>query len=161
MSGRSGFCAGWAFALALCAFSAFGGPPPEPPVPAQGPSEGRLPAGMPLEFVVGAYEIVGRFPDAENPYKGSAEIRLQADSLLMDRRIGGEAVLAKGALERTAEGVEVLRFRFAKGGIPHEATYLVAADLDNYARLSGYVYRREGGTRGPGSEALFSSHYRE
>jgi hypothetical protein len=40
----------------------------------------------------------------------------------------------------------------------YEATYLINSDLDNYARLSGYLYLIQGGTKVAGLEALFIDH---
>jgi hypothetical protein len=37
----------------------------------------------------------------------------------------------------------------------YEATYLIHADLDNYARLTGYLFQASGKTVKPGLEALF------
>ena len=40
----------------------------------------------------------------------------------------------------------------------YEATYFFNSDLDNYARLLGYLYVIQGGTKEPGLEALFIDH---
>jgi len=40
----------------------------------------------------------------------------------------------------------------------YEATYLIDSDLDNYGRLTGYLYIKGTETKKPGLEALFIDH---
>jgi hypothetical protein len=56
----------------------------------------------------------------------------------------------------TADRIRVLRVRFIENGESYEAAYLVGGDLDNYGRLTGYVYLKNGKTKKPGLEAWFS-----
>jgi hypothetical protein len=54
----------------------------------------------------------------------------------------------------TADRIKVLRVRY-QGGL--EGNYLFGSDLDNYARITGYIYRvGQRTTRNPGLEALFA-----
>jgi hypothetical protein len=39
--------------------------------------------------------------------------------------------------------------------VAYEGTYLWQSDADNFARLTGYVYRSGHSTESPGMEALF------
>jgi hypothetical protein len=116
----------------------------------------------PVEFIAGSYEIVGRRPDSAVTYAGRMEIVIEEGAALLSitRTIGETVSGGTGSLEKTsADGVEVLRIHFEENGITYEATYLLGGDLDNYARLSGYVYKKAGGTQVPGIEALFSDHF--
>lgn len=110
-------------------------------------------------FVVGHYDMIGREPDSKRTFTGEIEIRAESDrpgNLVVLRRIGGQVVRATGRIE-TAPIAEtrVLRLRFKVRNVPYEGTYLFHGDLDNYARISGYVYRKDGKTKVPGLEALF------
>jgi hypothetical protein len=58
----------------------------------------------------------------------------------------------------TADKIKVLRIRFIDENKNYEATYLINSDLDNYARLSGFLYLIQGETKVPGLEALFIDH---
>ncbi len=59
----------------------------------------------------------------------------------------------------TADKIKVLRVTFTENKKEYEATYLIDSDLDNYGRLTGYIYLKAGGTKSPGLEALFSDHF--
>jgi len=48
-----------------------------------------------------------------------------------------------------------LRVEFVHKGRKYGGTYLIGSDLDNYARLTGYLYLKKGKTTKPGLEALF------
>lgn len=119
---------------------------------------------MPAEFVAGSYDVIGRYPDSEQPYTGTMTISLgdaAAKSLSVTRVIGGVARQGSGEFATTAHAAVVLRVQFEEEGRTLEATYLVESDLDNYARLTGYVYSKDGGTRQPGLEALFHDHHKD
>jgi hypothetical protein len=120
--------------------------------------------GMPAEFVVGSYEVIGRYPDSEQIYTGTVEISISdqdPNALSVTRMIGGNTIRGKGMLTNTTgDGVVVMRVEFEEDAKTLEATYQVESDLDNYARLTGYVYAKNGGTTLPGIEALFHNHYR-
>ena len=55
---------------------------------------------------------------------------------------------------------KVLRIRFVQGGRVYEGTYVIGSDPDNYPRLSGHVYLKNGGTTRHGLEAFFIDHGR-
>jgi len=72
------------------------------------------------------------------------------------RIIEGHEIKGIGKVEIAAMGEEkVLRVRFRQKKRGYEVTYLIDSDLNNYGRLSGYLYLEEGGTKSPGLEALF------
>lgn len=56
---------------------------------------------------------------------------------------------------------QVLRMRFRSGNSSFEGTYLFHSDLDNYARITGYLYKVDPktgvpvNTKNPGLETLF------
>jgi hypothetical protein len=73
--------------------------------------------------------------------------------------MGGRAVKGIGKIETvTSDKIKVLRVRFRSEEKDYEATYLIGSDLDNYGRLTGHVYFKDGETRTPGLEALFIEH---
>jgi hypothetical protein len=73
------------------------------------------------------------------------------------RTVGGVTHCGAVALDTKAaeSGCPVLRICFSVGAEPYEATYLWHSDLNNFARLTGYVYPQKGTTKFPGLEALF------
>jgi len=114
---------------------------------------------LPEGFLNGTYAVVGQRPDTGETYRGKLDLQEAGGKVQALRSIGGAKIRATGSIEKAAGGdVEVLRVRFTKDGKRYEATYLIDADLDNYARLSGYVYLKDGGTRRVGLEALFADH---
>jgi len=120
---------------------------------------------MPLAFLVGTYEVIGRYPDAEQLYSGTVEISLSdtdAESVSVARTIDGVSTHGEGKMTTaTGDAIAVLRVVFQEADRTMEATYLINSDLDNYARLTGYVYVQSGGTQLPGIESLFHDHYRD
>lgn len=125
-----------------------------------GPEEGA--ATMPAAFVAGTYEVIGRYPDSAELYAGTMTIDLPAagsKALSITRVINGVTHRGSGVLETTPDAVVVLRVELEGGTV--EASYLIGSDLDNYARLTGYVYAKNGDTRLPGIEALFHDHYQD
>ncbi len=118
---------------------------------------------MAAEFLAGSYDVVGRYPESERTYAGTMTIALpttETETLSVTRVINGITRQGIGALATTADAAVVLRVQFEEGGETLEATYLIGSDLDNYARLTGYVYAKSGGTILPGIEALFHDHYK-
>jgi hypothetical protein len=111
------------------------------------------------DFVCGSYQVIGRLPDSNQLYSGKVEFKLSADQLEVVRLIGGHRVRGIGKIETaTPDKIKVLRVRFRSQGKDYEATYLIGWDLDNYGRLTGHVYFKDGETRTPGLEALFIDH---
>lgn len=121
--------------------------------------------GFPVEMLTGSYEIIGRYPDSDQVYLGTASIETSdsdPDQLIVTRTIDGKSIEGSGTMEMNSEGTtELLRITFtSEDGTGMEGTYQLQVDLDNYARLSGYVYVKDGDTVVPGIEALFSDHFR-
>lgn len=109
-----------------------------------------------FDFIQGTYSVIGRLPDSPRLYSGIINLKRQDGQFQVTRRIDGETRTGNAKLElATADRVNVLRARFKIDGIEYEATYLISADLDNYARLSGYVYKTDRSTRTAGFETLF------
>ena len=109
-------------------------------------------------FLEGEYVVIGKKPDSEETYAGRMIFKKHGADLEFSRRIAGETFDGPVTLDKTASesGKPVLRVRFSLGGQPYEATYLWSSDLNNYARLTGYVYSPiKGKTKFPGLEALF------
>lgn len=131
------------------------------------PKAGSYPVTPPpVDFVAGSYELIGRYPDSDNVYSGTMTIGVadeNSGSLTITRRVGGKTIPGSGVVtSTTGDAVVVLRIEFEGAhGAEMEATYLIDTDLDNYARLTGYVYAKNGDTTIPGIEALFSDHYRQ
>lgn len=111
------------------------------------------------DFLPGVYRVVGKLPDSSETYTGRVVIRAEAGGFQVIRTIRGRTVTGRGRLESaTADRVRVLRVRFSLDGRRYEATYLIHSDLDNYARLTGFVYPQGGKTADPGLEAFFIVH---
>lgn len=110
-------------------------------------------------FLEGSYHLIGRLPDSNETYTGKIVIRKADDKLEVIRIIEGREIRGVGEIEMaTADKIKVLRIRFTDENKDYEATYLIDSDLDNYGRLSGYLYLKKGGTKTPGLEALFIDH---
>ncbi len=108
------------------------------------------------DFLSGSYEVIGRLPDSDELYNGKVLMQRNGDSLKVVREISGKQISAIGRIETaTADGIKVLRVRFTGNDRLFEITYLIQSDLDNYARLTDYLYLKNGGTKKPGIEALF------
>lgn len=119
---------------------------------------------IPIEFLVGTYDVIGRYPDSEQLYTGTVAITLsdtEPASVAVTRMIDGVSIQGKGEITTaTGDAIAVLRVVFQEADRVMEATYLIDSDLDNYARLTGYVYVQAGRTQIPGIESLFHNHYR-
>ena len=108
-----------------------------------------------LEFLAGDYRLVGQQPDSGAPYVGKISFREHKGQFEVIRSIGDTTVHGTGNIETAGEGTPVLKCRFTIASIGYEATYLWRSDMDNYPRLTGYVYRKQGEAKSPGFEALF------
>ncbi|MES9846192.1 MAG: hypothetical protein ABW162_06275 [Candidatus Sedimenticola sp. PURPLELP] len=107
-------------------------------------------------FVVGNYLLIGKSVDSTETYHGTIEIHADGKQLGVKRVINGETVLGSGAIEQALGGdTDVLRIRFTQYGKVFEETCLVSGDLDNYARISCYLYQPGVKTMNPGLEAFF------
>lgn len=102
--------------------------------------------------------MIGKKPDSDETYTGRMIFKKHGADLEFSRRVAGETSDGPVILDKTASesGKPVLRVHFSLNGQPFEASYLWSSDLDNYARLTGYVYSpTKGKTKSPGLEALF------
>lgn len=111
------------------------------------------------DFLCGSYHVIGRLPDSNQLYSGKVAFRRLGNQLEVMRLIGGHRVMGIGRIETaTSDKIKVLRVHFRSKDKDYEATYLIGSDLDNYGRLTGHVYFKDGGTKAPGLEALFIEH---
>ena len=110
-------------------------------------------------FLEGPYHLIGRLPDSHKTYTGKVVLRRRDNQLEVIRRVEGKEIIGVGTIvTATADKIKVLRIRFTDENTGYEATYLIDSDLDNYGRLTGYLYLQEGGTKIPGLETLFIDH---
>ena len=111
-------------------------------------------------FLEGTYHLIGRFPDSKGTYSGKVVLNKNDDALQVTRVIKGKEIKGVGKIKAaTADKIKILRIRFIDENKRYEATYLINSDLDNCARLSGYLYVIPDGTKAPpGLEALFIDH---
>jgi hypothetical protein len=110
-------------------------------------------------FLAGSYALIGRFPDSNMTYTGKIVLMKSGDYLEVIRTIKNRVTKGTGKIETAApDKIKVLRIRFVDENKSYEGTYLIGSDLDNYARLTGYLYLKEGSTKEPGLEAFFIDH---
>ena len=110
-------------------------------------------------FLQGSYELIGRWPDSNETYIGRVLLKKSNHHFRVVRTVSNKRIEGVGKIETaTADNVRVLRIRFSKAGRTYEGTYLIDSDLDNYGRLTGYLYLKGGGTKKVGLEALFRDH---
>ena len=100
--------------------------------------------------------LVGKAVDSDRTYQGSVGIASSLTGLIVTRRINGKTTKVQARIESANGGeAKVLRIRFTEAQTRYGQTCLVAGDLDNYARISCYLYRSSGNTTQPGLEVLF------
>jgi len=108
-------------------------------------------------FVIGQYRLLGQETESGATYHGRAEIKRDGRTLKVKRTIAGKTVWGTAAIENAPMAEKpVLRLRFNEGEKACESTCLIHGDLNNYARLTCHLYRKDGTTRQPGLEALFA-----
>ena len=108
------------------------------------------------DFLKGSYELVGRWPDSNKTYSGKIVLEKDHGNFRVVRLINGKKITGMGKIETaTPDKVKVLRIRFKQDEREYEGTYLIGSDLDNYGRLTGYLYLKNGKTKQPGLEAFF------
>ena len=118
--------------------------------------------GTPSDFLLGKYLLVGKGVDTGQVYTGKVEIFREKSELRVKRIIGNKVVVGSAAIESAlGSDANVLRFRYNEGGKKYEQTCLWLSDLDNYARISCYLYKPGVHTINPGLEALFHDHTSE
>ena len=107
-------------------------------------------------FFVGKYLLVGKGLDSAETYLGNLEIFPQGNQLKVKRTIKGQIVLGTATVESALNGdAEVLRLHLIDKNISYEETCLWQSDLDNYTRISCYLYQPGVKTMNPGLEVLF------
>ena len=110
-------------------------------------------------FVEGEYLLIGQEIDSDETYQGRVSIYLESDQLIVKRTINDKVVMGDARFETALNGdASVLRIRFTDNGVKHETTCLLRSDLDNYARISCYLYYPDQDITKPGLEALFIDH---
>jgi hypothetical protein len=110
-------------------------------------------------MVQGNYILVGKALDSDETYLGKLVITSGENQLLVKRIIDGVTVSGTAVIEPAAGGdAKVLRIRFRQNRQLFEQTCMVGSDLDNYARISCYLYKPDVKTKRPGLEALFIDH---
>ena len=108
-------------------------------------------------FLSGSYVVIGIRPDSTETYSGHINLEEADGQLQVVRILNDQITRGIGKIQKAVGGeADVLRIRFDQDGKSYEGTYLVDGDLDNYARLTGYVYLADGSTRSVGLEALFA-----
>ena len=111
------------------------------------------------DFILGKYLLVGKSANSTNTYFGHVEIYSEEEELRVRRKIGSQTVQGRAKIENANQGeTKVLRVTFDSDGHPYKSTCLIHGDLDNYARISCYLYLSEGETKQPGLEMLFVDH---
>ena len=108
-------------------------------------------------YLVGSYECIGRWPDSNKTFSGRVEISEANEGVKIIRMIDGQIIEAVGKYgTATPDGIRVLRVKFNQNGKAYEETCLVSGDLDNYARITCYLYTEK--TKKVGLETLFPDH---
>jgi hypothetical protein len=115
-----------------------------------------------LNYFTGSYRLIGKELDSDKTFLGRVIIDRKGHELKVLRTVNGMTSEGVGRIEfRPVASSRVLRIRFSSGNSKFEGTYLYHSDLDNYARITGYLYKvdpRTGvpiDTKNPGLEALF------
>ncbi len=115
-------------------------------------------------FILGQYQLIGKKIDSQDTYVGQLIISAKDTNsenveLIITRIIDGKTTHGSAAIETTMHSEStVLRMRFTNDDINYENTCLIRGDLDNYARISCYLYQPNVRTDDPGLEALFIDH---
>jgi hypothetical protein len=115
-----------------------------------------------LNYFTGSYRLIGKELDSDKTFLGRVIIDPKGHELKVLRTVNGMTSEGVGRIEFTpVASSRVLRIRFSSGNSKFEGTYLYHSDLDNYTRITGYLYKvdpRTGvpiDTKNPGLEALF------
>jgi hypothetical protein len=115
-----------------------------------------------LDYFTGSYRLIGKELDSSKTFLGRVVINRKGNQLQILRTVNGTTVEGVGSIEMAPiASSRVLRIRFSIGTSKFEGTYLFHSDLDNYARITGYLYRIDPktgtpfATKNPGLETLF------
>ncbi len=110
-----------------------------------------------VSFLIGNYAIIGQKPDSDITYSGTLSLELNKDKIIIVRNIDSTIVKATATIDSvTADQIPVLRIRFNENNKDYEGTFLISSDLDNYGRLTGYIYLKDNSTQRAGLEAWFA-----
>jgi len=108
------------------------------------------------DFVRGRYTLIGRQPDSQATYTGTARIERVGQQLRLTRTIAGKQERIYGTVRRADPGEAwVLEFKWDRKA-PMEMVCLVGPDLDNYARLTCHWGKAGNPHAQPGMEAYFA-----
>jgi hypothetical protein len=107
-------------------------------------------------FVPGRFQLIGRHPDSQVTYTGTAKIDRVGGQLRLSRIIDGRQSQVFGVVRRADPGeAYVLAFKWGKQR-PMEMVCLIGTDLDNYARLTCHWGKAGNPHKQPGLEAYFA-----
>ena len=107
-------------------------------------------------YIQGTYLLIGKHLDSTDTYYGEAVITRSESSLSVTRTISGMVTHGTATVAHTTgDHTPVLRMNFSEDGKKYEETCIVAGDLDNYARITCYLYIPGTKTLNPGLEAFF------
>jgi hypothetical protein len=121
--------------------------------PSYGAEENELPQ---WNFVPGRFQLIGRHPDSQVTYTGTAQIDRVGRQLRLSRTIAGKQSRVFGVVRRADPGeAYVLAFKWGKQR-PMEMVCLIGTDLDNYARLTCHWGQAGNPHQQPGLEAYFA-----
>jgi len=110
-------------------------------------------------FIDGKYNLIGKKLDSDITYSGKISFASKAGKINLIRTIKGKSVQGIGQIQyTTADKIVVLRLSFTENAINYEETCQINSDLDNYARITCYLYRPGLTTKNPGLEAFFIEH---
>ena len=111
-------------------------------------------------FLTGKYLLVGEALNSSDTYSGRVEFYIENDSLKVKRSINNSNIFGTAEIDSTlsVDNAKVLRIHFIEQGKEYEQTCLWQSDLDNYARISCYLYESGKSTADPGLEVLFHDH---
>jgi hypothetical protein len=108
------------------------------------------------EFLAGTYKVLGKKYESSETYTGSIVISREGNSLLIRREIHGKKTVGKGeVVPSMTDAIPLLKITFEENGVAYKGTYIWSVDLDNHARISGYITRPGENTKNPGMECLF------
>jgi len=109
-------------------------------------------------FLEGEYTLVGKAIDSDNAVIGTVVLEQHRKEIKGHRLIGGELAELSGTIvhPKCCESTHSLVLIFTSAGRTFEGHYLWSSDLDNYARISGFVYELGSRTNSPGMEVLFN-----
>ena len=109
-----------------------------------------------FDFIAGSYTLIGYMPGTDRAYHGNVNFDKDMDRLQITRRINGHTAHGEARIEKALHGeTDVLRIRFRETDKDYEETCLIGSDLDNYPRLTCYLYQPDMATDQPGLEAYF------